>query len=154
MKIKLQKLNELYASIEANSPFTGVKIAYAVAKNKKIIKDLLEPISEVGAPSPEYSKFDAERVKLCTEHAKKDANGSPVVVGSKYIMMDQKAFDAAFTELKEQFAVVIEKREQQGKEIDDLLNSEVEVTFHSVPEEILESSSLNSNQIAVLLEMI
>jgi hypothetical protein len=128
------KNNELYQlaqGLNAVKDLKGVQFAYAVLKNKKIVKDELDILSEAIKASPEFEEFDKKRVDIVKKFAEKDESGEAKVI-NQFVVTDNSALDAAITPLKEEYKKVIEKREKQIEEFNTLLESESTVVAFKI----------------------
>lgn len=137
-----QEVLQLNQALNQLGKMSGVKFAYAVSKNVANIKAELEALDKSFEASEAYKAFDAARVKLAEEHAKKGEDGSPLkiekkdssgnVISGSYIMDDQAAFDAAFEELKLEHKEAVEAREKQVEEYLELLKEESKIGIYKV----------------------
>ena len=157
IKMTNEEIYNLYYGLGTVGDLTGVKFAYAVAKNIYKLKKHVEPLLKAKEPTPEFAEFDAKRVALAKEYAIKDSKGEALSedVGgvSKFIIKDEKGFQAKLKVLRKENKVIISARDKQVEEVKELLNQEVEVdlyfvSFSSVPKEI------NSSQMAGILPII
>ena len=55
--------------LEAAKSLTGVKFAYAVAKNYKLVSSEIETLQETIKPSEKYLEFEAESNELVKKHS-------------------------------------------------------------------------------------
>lgn len=126
MLIKLSKLQSLGNFITAylNNTDVPVKFAYAMAKNQDKIDRELKPIA---AASKALSDFMKKKVDLCNKYADKDEKGKPMVVNNTYVGVDTSI------EFRKQFDVLQEEYAAPLKDMEDLMESEVEIEFHMIP---------------------
>jgi hypothetical protein len=119
--------------------------AYAIIKNKGILKSYVEKALEKIKPSKELQKFDEERNKLAQFHAKKDENGKFMTKSTngqnEYDIEDQKSFDKDFKALEKTYKKAINAQEKKKKDFDKWYDAESTVKLHlidenDVPEEI------------------
>lgn len=126
-------LFRLEAGLQAVSAFTGARWAYAVAKNLRtvgaetgLLRDLV-PVS-----TEQYTTFEEERVELCKRWAKKDEAGKPVIAGNTFMIDDQAAFDTDLADLREKHSETIDKRAEQIREYEVLLQEPTDIELHLV----------------------
>jgi len=161
--MKNEYLFKLKHAIDKCKSLVGVKFAYALAKNAELIQGEIDALNASLKMSKEYSVFDKKRIELAKSHAKIE-NGIHVVkqkiVGEGrweeyYEIGDQKAFDKAFEELKKANKKVVEAREKQLEEFNQLLKEEssklkfYKIKLSDVPQNI---SSEQMSGIYVLVE--
>lgn len=103
MKLSNKKMIE-FAKVDFASKKLPVKLAYALSLNIEAIRGALKA-------------YDEQRMKLVEEHAKKDADGKPVIEDNNYVVEDIAKWMAA---------------------IDELLMSEAEVTITTITIDDLE----------------
>ncbi len=135
MKIKRKKLYSTLTALKDLPVSNSVKASYALAKNRRVILAIIEPLDESKNPSEEYIKFDTERGELCEKHAKKTDKGAAMIVDGAYVFTDESRieFDAALLELRAKYKDAVEEYEKKIKEFNELLNGEEEVKYHTIP---------------------
>ena len=105
---------DLRSALQTLDSVSGVKIAYAVAKNKNILDSEIEVIYSSVKPNEDFKEYDAKRIELAKSSAKV-VNGQPAIKngpnGEEYDIEDQKKFGEALAVLKEQNKKVIEERD-------------------------------------------
>jgi len=121
----------------------GIKFAYGITKNKKIIDREIEDIKESITPSPEFAEFEKARVELCKEYAEKDEKGEFKVENNEYVLPEDKKeeFEIRLKALREQHKEAIEGREKQNEDFEAFQKEESKVEFYKiklkdVPEDI------------------
>lgn len=131
--------------------------SYAASKTHRLLDDELRAINEAmsaaSASSPEFDKFNAERIELCEKFAERDENGDLVNRGGSFVISDRVGFDAEFESLKEKHSEAISMFESNQREFSELMESEVEVDVHVVESEKL-PDSITSGQVDSLMPMI
>ena len=143
--MKNRQLSILHKGLTDSGKLQGVKFAYAVAKNKKLIEEEVEALNEGLNPSEKFKEYDEKRVELAKEHAEKDEDGNAVMVGEENI----KSFDikdiAKFTKdlekIQEEYKTELEARDKQLKDYEKLMDEDTKlelqkVKLENVPEEI------------------
>lgn len=101
----------------------GVKFAYAIAKNIRLIQAEVKLLEE--AKSEKYKEYDNKRLELAKKHAQKDAQGNSLIINNSYILENQEVFDAELEVLKKKY-------EAEIKEYEDLLDTENELKLHKI----------------------
>lgn len=143
------------AGLQSVGDLRGVKFAYAVAKNSRLVAEEIKALQEANKPDEGLLAFDRARVALCVEHAEKDEAGKPKTNGAGYsIAADRQAlFDASLTALREGHAEALERREGQRREFDALLDEDTDVELHRVAEEHL-PEDITGAQLTAILDMV
>jgi len=132
-----QELLDLNDALMAVGGLTGVKFAYAVAKNVNIIKDEINAIKKAVEFSPEYRKFETERIKEAIAFAKKTPKGETMIADGKYIFENPKEWEKKFEEIKKKYKKAFDAREKQLDEFEKLLQEDVEVNLFLIGQEQL-----------------
>ncbi len=87
--------------------------AYAVARDIGKLAPVVKAIEETLKIPAGYSEYEQEfeqlRLKLCKDHAKKDANGKEITEKEgkkrKYVMEDKQKFDEDYQKLNNEMAI-------------------------------------------------
>ena len=153
MKIQLKRsqvvsLGKILKSMSSKS--FDFKIAYAIAKNKKVIQDEIDAIEEASRVSPEYEEYAKEHVALLRKHAKKDDKGNPVVrladrfgnaierrvadepVVEVVDLIEPVSFQKEFEELRAKYAQVLVVYEEMNIKKQASMNEVVELEIHAL----------------------
>ena len=154
-----EELLELYEAVKSSlAEIKGVKLAYAINKNMKKMRNEVEDIMKASEPSKAYQDFDKLRVNLCVEHAVKDSSGQPVMVGpvnkQVYKIKDTEAFDADSKALCDDHKEVLDERKAQMEEYKELLKEEVSIDFHKIKMEDVNDDSISVMQMEILLKFV
>lgn len=137
MKITKRKILEINAALDRlGAQKVGVKFAYGLAKNRKLIEAEVAALKEASKPTPEFLEFEAKRQKLCERYAVKKENGAPMTVdyggGSGIYIIEpikQKEFDRELDALKTENEEVIDDQEKRNKQVEEILKDEVDIEF-------------------------
>ena len=62
----------LFGNLKKLGGLKGVKFAYAVEKNKNLLKQEVESVQEAIKPLENFQEYDAKRMKLAEQYAEKD----------------------------------------------------------------------------------
>lgn len=152
--MKKRELFGLLNGLEAVKNLKGVKFAYAVAKNKNLVKREVKLFSESNKPNEKFLEFDKKRVELCQEYCEKNENGEPVIKNNTFIGLEKNdAFNKVIEELREEYKEAIDEREKQSKEYNKMLDEEIELDFHKV---LLENvpSDITGQQLELILPIV
>ena len=117
------ELLNLNSSLGTLFGLKGVKFAYAIAKNTIVIQAEVKLLED--AKNEKYKEYDKKRLELAKKHARKDAQGNPLVINNSYILESQEMFDAELGILRKEY-------EMEIKEYEDLLNTENELKLFKV----------------------
>lgn len=145
MKVKATR-NQLMAvlgGLQSNlKAYKGVKLSYAVLKNKGLLEKEQKLIQTLRnqPPSEGYRAYEDERVALCEMMAVKDDDGKPVITNGRYVMCDQAAFDTALEALREKHAAAVAEEEDRIQQGRDFVEEEVEMELHAVAFNLLDDS--------------
>jgi len=156
MKIKNKDLFALLQALSNVAHLQGVKFAYAVAKNIRILQREIQDLTKSLEPSKEYLRFDKKRIELCESMAEKDKDGKPLMTPDKtnYQIKDMKKFNKKLEELKKEFPEAMKEREKQVEEYNTLLEEyNHDIKLHYIKEEDL-PQQITSAQILALDEII
>lgn len=130
--MKNRELILLYRSLDRLGRLSGVRFAYAVSRNISLLEPTVKSLEKVLEASPEYLKFDEARVELAKKHSTKDEKGNPKTENNGFIISDIKAFEKEFEKLRKDNKELIEKRDKQVKEYNELLDLEGVFTPHKL----------------------
>jgi len=103
MKIDMMRLQavEMFRALEAVGPYVGcVQWTYAVAMNKRLLRPVVEAVSEAHSPPPEAVEFERRRTELAATCASKDKAGKPIVERGRIQLADPAAFAAGLTKIR------------------------------------------------------
>lgn len=123
--MKRKDILELYKGLNSVGALKGVNFTYAVAKNIKLLQAEIDALQKAEEPTEIFKAYEADRVELAKEHAKKDENGEPLVENNQYVLENKAAFDKALLKVQEKHKEAIEERKKQMDAYLDLLNGEV-----------------------------
>lgn len=145
MKVTKRELIKIWNTLEGlNGSDYGRKFSYGIVRNKKLFRDEIEALQEAQTPTPEYQKYDVERIALCAKYADKDEAGQPLRNKGQFVFTNTEAIQQLNEEMKklvETHAPALADFEKKDKEFEDVLNEEVEFDVYQMdldvfPEEI------------------
>lgn len=152
MRIKRRQVLEIDAALGALAQQAkGVKLSYAIAKNRSALRSEIEAIQEADKPSEAFKAFEERRITTAKAHALKDEKGQPKVQGTAFILEDPIAFEQTLSIIREQHKPAIEEREKQIKELNKLLDEYVDVSLYHVKLESIETALPPDAQVSDLL---
>jgi hypothetical protein len=106
------------------SNLKGVKFAYVVLKNKKLIEEEIETLQKSIEMSSEFQEFERKRISLCEQFSDKNKDGSPIITNNAYSIPNREEFEAEVAGLKNQYLECVSEREEQLRDYDKLLKEE------------------------------
>lgn len=151
MKNKI--LTRLVQGISNIRPLEGVKFAYALAKNKRLIVSELEIFDDLTKMSEEYAGYEKKRIELCEKYCQKDENGKAIMVKNEYTIKDRKKFDIEQGKLSKNNKKPIEDRKKQIKEFNEFLEKESSFTPFEIKMEDI-PVNINSGEFDNIFELI
>ena len=107
------KLIALYNGLNQVKNLKGVKFAYGVIKNIRLMENEIVSIQESIKPVKDFMEYDMERMNLAKKHSKKDKNGNPVIENNNFVLESEKEFELEFEALKEKHSSVLSERQKQ-----------------------------------------
>ena len=125
IKMKNQELFELNNTLKSIKGVTGVKFNYAIARNKRIVKEELECLQEGIKPSESYTELEKKRVELCEQYATKDEKGKPIIEDNKYDIVEIDKFNEELKSLRDDYKETLIERTAQVNNYSKLLNENV-----------------------------
>jgi len=146
----LFKLNEGLGILKNLS---GVKFAYAVAKNKVLISKEIEALQESRKPNEKFKEYDKKRVELCISFADKDEKNKPIIVNNQYQITKKEAFNIKINELQEENKKIIEEVEKKQEEYLKMLEEETDLKFFMIKQDDL-PKEITVSQMDIVIDLI
>jgi predicted acyltransferase (DUF342 family) len=157
MGITINQAAEIYSAISNNvfADLKGVKVTYALARNKAILKNELEILEKTFVPSEKFLAYESERSSLLQELAEKDDKGNPKIANNEYVLSPANisVFKEALDKLKVTYEKEIKEREEQVAKFNSLLEEPISFTLHKIRLEDI-PEDINQNQMNLLLPLI
>jgi uncharacterized protein YhaN len=162
----IEMLTGLSEMDKVNPAVLHVRLSYAVAKNKRKLREIETDLQESLKPSEGYKKFLKEKGDLLNKHAERDENGRPVknIIETSEGLIDNytikggvgagSPFSKDLETLKSKFKSDITQREQQVERYNDHLGSESDFVPHMVPESLLPEKGIPQAAMNGLIFMI
>lgn len=139
----------LYQMLSYLGELKGARFTYTIAKNKEVLKKLVEEIQKKAEASENYKEYDRERVLLNEKQSKKDKDGNPEIKDKKYVIKDKAVFDKEIEKLNKKYKDAIEEREEQRKAVEEMANQEVTLELRTIPLSIV-PDTITIDQMEVL----
>ncbi len=123
--MKNKDIVQLYNNLKELGNLEGVKFAYFVVKNMKILQSEIAVFEDIIKPSEKYVEYEQKRLDICKKYAEKDENGNCKIENDKFVGCENnEEFNKEIQQLNNEYAEVILKRNQQLKEIEQILEEE------------------------------
>ena len=151
--MKRKDLFRLKDGLDNVSYLSGVKFAYAIIKNKKMIEQELITLQEIIKPSPEIEEYEKNRIAICEKHCKRDENNQLKIQNNTYDIEDMDTFNKDIEELKKKNKKVLDNRQKQADEYNKLLEEDIEIPFVLIKQDDL-PNSLSASQMEQIFEII
>lgn len=139
--MKNKDLYGLQRGLSMCGHLTGVKFAYAIAKNHRLVDTEIGILNDTIKPSEKFLEYDKKRADICEASAEKDENGKPKIQikdgSQEYVIADKEGFDNEINLLQEKYKDEIENRKKQAEEYKKLLEEESEIKLHLINKELI-----------------
>jgi deoxyhypusine synthase len=112
----------------------GIKFAYALNKNKRLIKKEVNRIYDIVKPSEKYLEYDKKRIDMAKKHAKVDENGEPLVENEKYVMKNKRKFNSELKKLQEEYGDAFKEQQEKERLSHIEWEKECDINFHKISE--------------------
>lgn len=148
-KMKNKQLSILLQGALACQDAKGLKFAYALQKNIRLMKQEIKRIFDLMMPSEEYAEYDREREQLAHKHAKKDKKGKVVIKDEKYVIADQKKFEKELKALQKKYEKPFAEQAAKEATFNDMLDQECTIKFHKIEEKSL-PDNISTRQLDII----
>lgn len=134
------------------SAYPGVKFAYCVAKNTLRCTEEAKALEATLVQSNEFSKYNAERIKLAEKYANKEENGQYKIVDNAYdFTPENKAkFVTEELDLRSQYKDAVDGRNKQAEEYNALLEEKSDVVLYKISIDLLPADITASQLLAIM----
>ncbi|MCK9428841.1 MAG: hypothetical protein M0R17_02370 [Candidatus Omnitrophica bacterium] len=145
-------LKYLEQRVDSGELTVKTKFSYAILTNLAVLESLIEIIKKVSDPSEDFKKYDIERVELAKKYSEKGGDGQPIVENNSYKLVGDglTKFNEEFEKFKELNKDTLDKRVKQLKEVEELLQEDVEVTLQKVKLDILPEEGLTPAMLKIM----
>lgn len=134
-----QELINLKAGLEQNiqglKSLRGIKFAYALNKNFKILTAEIETFSEMFGVAEGYKEFEEARKELCEDFCDKDEDGNLMYINNNTaysIDITSEAWKEAYKTLEEKHKEAIDEHNKKIEDYNAFLLSESEIELHKI----------------------
>lgn len=134
-KLTKKEVLDLHNGLHAVGNLSGVKFAYAVSKNIAKLKSEVVAFQEAYVPLPEFLAYEKERFALAEEYAKKiDGKAQKTIENGveRFVIENEKVFEKKLEALKKKHKKVVDAREKQIKDFEELMKEEIEIDLYQV----------------------
>jgi len=154
IKMKRSEVGEKMAAFKRLDRVNETRFAYAIAKNKQILKRELEAIQEARKISDAYKEYDVERLELVRDHAERDEDGNPVMIDAVNIKVrNRMEFNAALEKLQEGHKEALEDERARVEKFEAFLGEEFTIEMFGIkPEHI--PDDLSSEEMYGIMDLI
>jgi hypothetical protein len=139
MIIKRKEIVEIFNMLSKMKDRKGLPIdfIYTMAKNKKLLREEIDILREVERKPTEYMNYLSEKLRLDIKFSKRDKDGNPLKRGNGYLIDENRTedYDNALNELVEKYEDVIEETTEKQKELEELLDGEIDIDFELLEKE-------------------
>ena len=152
-------LYHLKQGLDSVGGLTGIKFAYAVAKNLRLVATEISVLDELRVPSEAFAEYEKERIALCEQHSEKDEDGKPRMANGgangvfTFAIANKAAFEAELDELRTQHATAIKERDDQMRRCEEFLQEESDLDLHSVKLDDV-PKEISAGQMSAILEIV
>ena len=134
-------LQKLFVGLHKAKELKGVKFAYAVVKNIRLIDREIDILKKIAEPSDQYKEYDKQRTDLCEVQAKKDDKGEPIIVNNNYVISDLVSFNKEMLALQDTHKDAINSHAHKLKELEAIMKEDANINLYtisidSIPEDI------------------
>lgn len=130
-----QRIGTVLPSLEK---IKGAKFHYALLKNIDILQKELNLIQTKAKPTEKFAEYEKLRVALCEKHSSKNEQGEPNKrdIGNGQFEYDidteSEAWKTDIEKLKSENKQVIDERDEQIKNYNEMLDLDAEIKFHLI----------------------
>lgn len=155
LKNTRQYFLELNQKLSYLGALKGSKFSFTIAKNKEVIKPVMDKLNKIIKPSDEFSEFDKKRVEINEKFAVRNEKGDIVMKEGRYDIPEDKkeAFEKEIETLKVEYKEAIDEREAQKKEVEDFLKEEITLEFRTMPLSII-PEDINVDEMDILAPLV
>lgn len=154
--MKKKILIELYNVFESMKNIKNVEFMYLIIKNKFKIKDEIEIFRQLSQPSDEYIEYLKELEEIAYKYAERDENGNLVRTATGIKVKDKNISLAenAVNHLKIKYKKAINEYEERQKQIEKILDEEIDIKLEKIPYDLLPKDEISGEQLEILFPII
>lgn len=134
MQLTRESIINTYNALSTFPRVANVKVAYALAKNKRNLDAIVGVMREMQQPAQEFIDYESKRISLCMSYADKDVNGDPKSYHNNFvIMVDRETeFREKLDALNTEHKTEIEAQDKRLQEVKEFLKGSEEVEIHKI----------------------
>jgi len=144
---------QLFRTLDQMGKLTGVRFAYAVAKNISKMKIEVESIEKSIKPPEGFMDYDQKRIDLAKKHSKKDEKGKEITANNEFQIEDETKFDKELKKLQSEYKKETDARQKQIDEYIKMLDEEIQFDFHKIDLKDV-PAEITTQQMAGIIELI
>ena len=141
---QIMDLAEAFMRIGKMNIVSTKKFSYALVLNDERIQSNVKAITEIARPSESYAKYEQKRHGIISKYADVDGDGNIILNDNRWIVFKDGTKETAVDELSslnEEYKDILDARNKDIEEYNELLDSDVELNIHmvdldDVPEEV------------------
>jgi len=141
---QIMDLAEAFMRIGKMNIVSTKKFSYALVLNDDRIQSNVKAITEIARPSEFYIEYEQKRQEIISKYADSDADGNIILADNRWVVFKEGTKETAMDEmstLNEEYKDILESRNKDIDEYNELLDSDVELNIHmvdldDVPEEV------------------
>lgn len=153
MEFKRKDLTKLWGLFESlKSAKTNIRTTYTIARNKNLIQPEIDAINSSIQMSDELKEYESSRIELCKQYAKKNEAGEPEIRNGNFIFEESSIpeFQNALIKLQSDKKDVLEKANEQEKQLENLLEEAVNLDLVQFDISNLSDDLFNVEQLELL----
>lgn len=144
--MKKRELIELYNALEAVNNLSGLRFAYGISKNKKLLETEIQTINESASKDKNFMEYENARIELLKKHAIKDPQGNPIKNKNQFVLEDPEKFNEEFEKIRKKF-------EKSVNEHQEFMETEAEfkpymINYEDLPQQI------TAGQLSSIIELV
>lgn len=157
--MKVQNTREYFLTLNQRLSFLGAlkgsKFSFTIAKNKEVIKPIVDKLNKMIKMSDRFMEFDKKRVEINEKYAERDEKGNPIMKEERFtIPKDKKEdFQKEIEALKTEYKDAVSERETQKKELEAFLKEEITLDFKTIPLSII-PEDINVDEMEILAPLV
>jgi hypothetical protein len=131
--ITFNELDQLHNGLKLVENLRGMKFAYCVAKNKRLIEQELKILEDILKSTNAFREYETKRIQVCEKNCVKDPSGKPILdKNGNFDILNKASFDSEMNPLMEQYKDTIDHRKKQVDEFQEMMGKQVEVEVHQI----------------------
>jgi len=141
---QIMDLAEAFKRIAKMNIVSTKKFSYALILNDEVIQSNVKAITTIASPSESYLEYETKRHEIISKYAEVDGDGNIILNDNRWVTFKEGTTELATDEVKllnEEYADVIELRNADIDQYNELLDSDVQlniqmVDIDDVPDEV------------------